>query len=395
MTAPVGLVTVAHDPAWRRWPDTADTDYGAILAARTTAVYPVGAAPLVVARRTYPAYLPHVRAGLAGAVPPRAFRRIDNAAPADPRVVAALARDLAALAADGCRALVWPDARNCPPAVAARLREWFDVAVLTHADDCPETSPRTTFPVAAGFDAVVHCMRVYDHRTGARVAPEYHARGLADARWKASNDTVGLREWMRDAAWSADAKLDAMARGALAVDLAFVGDGRWRDRPRAALLRALNADAARALPGWTVRLHGAAMRDDLLLPFAPPRGPGYVAAPLYADTLFGFNAPVASVYNCRLMDLWLTACVQVVLDPWGELPAHGFAPWEHYLPCPAEPAALFALLREWKARPADCARVAAAGRATAAAFLRERSTDAVMGAVLDDYLRGDRRRARR
>lgn len=396
-TIHVEQAVVTHSHAWNKWPDTDDADYTPVLAMRREEHYavPSEGTQYVVTTRFIPAYLGHIFAGRRELPPDVPFPHINNMFPPHHDVLLAQAGILRTASEQGCSVLAWDHAHQCFPWVASQLKSWFDLAYLIHADDCPGSSEVKTFPVARYFDALFYQMHVFDGRDGRLTAPEYHARGLADCRWKASNESTGLSAWISDTGFSFDAKISKIIRRELGVDMVFVGCAGRRANPRDDLLREMNTSVGVIPSDWNVRLHGkTGFRSGPLLPMEPPGGPGYTVAPLYADALFGINAPISSVFNCRLMDLWIMGCVQVVLDPLNELPAHGFVPWEHYLPCPRDLTNLIAMLNDWRARPADCARVATGGRMKAMEFLRNRSTTMVIGEILYDYLDGPRKRTR-
>lgn len=384
-TVRVEQVVITHDHAWGKWPDTRDTDYAPVLARRWVGRYRRGDAVVEVTSRFLPAYLGHVRAGVLELPAAVRFPAIDNTVP-PAEAVRAAQRALLAEAARDCRVVVWDHAHQCFPDVACALPGLFRLAILPFADDCPGSSEVKTFPVARYFDALYHQMLVWDDRTGARVADKYRALGLPYARFLPQGTTAGLREALADAGFDLAAKAARVASGELTPQLVFVGfvyrDGSRRGATLADLAARRGELAAAGVP---VRMHGVGAPDGELLPRQVAL-PGRVFAPLYAGATFGVNAPVSSIFNSRLFDLWTAGVAQLVDDRHGELAELGFLPGEHFLPFDGTFDGLRDAVLSALARPDDLAGLIARAHAAAEAFVARHNPTSAYADIYHDHL---------
>ena len=381
----VEQVLVTHRHAWRKWPDTDDGDYSSVLAERRPSRYDLGGGVFLnVTERTLPAYLGHVRAGhrvLPDGVP---FPWINNTRPPASAVLDAQRAALAEAAAE-CRVLVWDHAHQCFPDVAAGLPAWFRLSILMHADDCPGSSELKTFPVAPYFDALYHQMLVWDDRTGVRVADKYKALGTKRTYFLPMGPSAGLEAGLTALGADVREKAARVASGALAPSLVFVGFApRDASRRAAELAAAFDARRDLGIAGITSKFHGVGCSDGQLPGRAGPE-PGRALAPLYHGATFGLNAPVSSIFNSRLMDLWISGVAQVVHDVHGELAELGFLPGQHFIAYDGSTASLRAELRRWTKDRAGLAALVLRAHSKAREFLAANTPTTSFARIYRDH----------
>lgn len=381
----VKQVVITHRHEWNKWPDTDDTDYGPILAERKTWYFRRGDVDLRIETRFYPVYSAYVAAGVREL--PITFPWIDNTRPPAESVLAEMRRALGEISADGVTIALWEHTHQCYPSVAEHLPGWFPLRIISFFDDCPGSSDVKTFPVCQWFNALFYGMSVFDFDTGSRTADEYAKRGLHKAYLCPSAMSQGMPEGLVDAGFDLDTKLARMHRGELPIDLLFVGYRAGGQRAK--LLGDLVAQRNRFhAAGLMTRLHGIEMPDGVLEPRYPshPKGMAHPIGPLAIDSLSGLNLPISSLFNCRLLDLWMSGTVQIVFDPWDDLPSQGFVPGEHYLRCDGDVESLFRVLQEMKSHPADAAAMARAAYDKASAWQAVKNWTGVMGDIYFDHL---------
>ncbi len=324
----INQVVATHMHEWKKWPDTDDKDYDSVFAIRDTWTFRRGDIELRLNNRYYPVYSAYPRSGDLRL--PIQFPVINNLCPPSEQVLEQQRRDLRLFGE--CPAIMWDHAHQCFPTVACDLPELFRLRTLSFADDCPGSSDVKTFPVAANFNALRYVMFTWDFANGARTEDEYRKRGIEFLSFSPSDMTGGLQCGLDELGFTIEGKKDLVRRGAAKPDIAFVGF--FGDGERARLMRGLAGIHARQKQlGLDLRLYGVNMPDGLLEPRWPPhvKGLGYPAAPILASALTGPNVPVSSLFNARLADLWMSGVVQIVRDPWGELPHMGFIDGEDYL----------------------------------------------------------------
>lgn len=373
-------VIVYDDPAWGKWPGTDDKDFSDILAKRDVAPaeYEYNGQRFKVESRFYPAYKAYAEAG---EDPPIAYQWIDNTKPPSQRVMDIMLRDLGALSGE-CPVILWDHARNCYPPVAEHIQALFRLAILPFADDCPGSSEIKTFPVAKFFDALYYQMKVWDFENGAHTADKYH-EVAPDLKcyFKGQNESAGLAEGLLNINFSVSDKIRGLRMGVYPpIDLAFVGYRAWHWRKTFCDgLNAVNTD------GLTVRLHGTDMRHGEL-DGRWSRTPGFQAAKLYANTLFGPNPQVSSIFNGRLMDLWRCGVVQMIYDPHGELASEGFDAWTHYVPFDGTAEDVMRLVRELKPQKEKLADIIEAASLKVDEYQTVKSTNAVYSRIYGEHL---------
>lgn len=378
----VEQVVAAHRHEWRKWPDTDDMDYASVKAERWTWVFRRGDVELRVKNRFYPVYSAYVSSGDL-ALPIR-FPVIDNLCPPSQAVRDQQRRDLASFT--DCSALLWEHTHQCFPDVACELPGRFKLRAISFGDDCPGSSDVKTFPVAAYFNAILYSMFVWNPDTGALTAEEYRRRGIPYQRFIPSAPSVGFVEGLRDTGFSIEEKQRRIRAGGAAPDVAFVGFNGSGER--AQIMRGMRlAHARQRQLGLSLKIHGVDMPDGVLEPRDPPhpRGLGYPMVPLYAGALSSFNVPISSLFNCRLVDLWLSGTVQFVRDRWGELARMGFVDGEHYLSF-ATAEDLLEQLARLKAEPERAAEVVGRASAKAGEFWTANGWDAAYGDLYFDHL---------
>jgi hypothetical protein len=379
-------VIVTHDAKWGKWPDTHDKDYSDVLAKRVEWHF----GELTVECRYLPAYKCYLDAGLPGAVVPT-FPWIDNTVKPLPPVMDAQLAALKAAAAD-CHAVLWEHSYQCWPEVAQYVPRLFKLAALSFGDDCPGSSDVKTFPVARNFDALIYTMYVWDQASGKLTHNEYADRGLGACYHIATGPSMGLAEWLRRERFSVSQKAAEIRAGNLPrVGLCWVGFGHGGNPMRAALIKALNALPVEVDGVGKVALYGISMRDGHLgvrNPLHQDDAMGQTLAPLYVNSALGVNIQQSSIFNSRLIDLWLCGVGQIICDPHGELERYGIRAGEHYIAFDGTPEGMLAAAREWSAKPEALADLIERAAEKAALFSAESSWTAAYGRMYADFLKG-------
>jgi len=324
----LGIVNVEMLPAWGKWPLTDDTD-DALLAPGP----PTWVDGLEISRIHVNPYAGWIRSGRL--VKPRHPYRVDNREDLPEPVMSAMldtlrdARD--ALPGVGSAILLWHNAIQCPPTVAAGLRGIFDLCVLNFSDDCPGSTEIKTLPIVHGFDAIIHRMWTWDINTGRTVDSVYEEAGVPIREFTAGGPSTRLLAFLQEEPLPPD-------RG---IDLVFIGFLGGNLGKRKGFLEALAAYDHPLVR--RARLHGVGLRDGPLGDYpTSARGFSFVRDVLrvYLRSKLGFNYPISSVFNGRLFDLPLSGVVQLVHDPWHELEIVGWKPHEDYVPFDGTPEGL-------------------------------------------------------
>jgi len=344
-TVGVKEVLITDQRSWQKWPDTDDTDFSKIIQERRGGNpyrFADEGVDLVVDTTTYPQYLPYVRAGVLELPQGMAPGMVDNTRRPAPAVVNQLVSDLLRLSGDH-EILRWQHAYQCFPEVMERISGRFKVCILEFGDDCPGSSEIKTFPVAKYFDALVYRMLTWDYATGVRTAEKYQALGLPYCRMHIGGTSDQLQAWCKDTGFTVQQKAEDLRRGAVDIDLIFVGCRGDMNPERRAFLTELNHRAGET--GHRSLLCGSGMRDGELLPRNDVNRNGYVVAPYYARSRFGVNFPISSFFNGRLFDLFETGVVQVLHDRHGELTEFGYRNGTHYIGFDGSIANFFQVLK--------------------------------------------------
>ena len=373
-------VIVYDNIGWQKWPGTNDRDFSDICAQRdvSPASYEWEGHKFRVESRFLPAYKAFVDAG---EDPPLTYQWIDNTKPPSQRVIDAMVALLEEYAKE-CPVILWDHALNCYPSVAQHLRRLFRLALLAFADDCPGSSEIKTFPVAEHFDALYYQMKVWDFKTGVLTADKYReiAPGLK-LYHKGQNESAGLFEGLANILFDVNDKVSLLRRGVYpAIDVAFVGYRGW-------FWRKEFCDGLNAMDdgGLTVRLHGTDMRHgELDGRWAP--NPGLQVGKLYANSLFGPNPQVSSIFNGRLMDLWRCGVVQLIHDPYNELVDEGFEPWVHYVPFDGTADDAMRLVHELKPQKDKLADMIHAAAVKVSEYQTIKSTNAVYARIYGEHM---------
>lgn len=327
----VNQVIVGHWESWKKWPATEDKDYSDVLMEvwPWRFVYNDLDLELNIDCRFLPAYKCYLDAGISQVVPP--YGQINNTVQPDERVQRMQLQNLRGMAKD-CPIILWEHAYQCAPDVAAHLPSLFDLAILSFGDDLPSSSPYKTFPVAQHFNALMHTMFVYDFGDGRLVADEYHNRGLPSTYHISSAASNGLPEELAKQGFDIEEKITrVISRTPGLTKFVYVGYGRGNPYRRR-ILQALNDnDPARGIPG-AVKLHGVNMRHGVYGVKDNSPQMGADSFQLYRDAMFGINPQQSSLFNTRLIDLWLCGVAQLIYDPHSELKHYGIMPHEHYIP---------------------------------------------------------------
>lgn len=338
------VIVCAPPHHWGKWPVSEDEDFDAIRAERRVDTYQRGDVTLEVVSRYYPIYSAYPRSGDKRLPPGQGFQWINNTVLPSERVLVQMLADLQELSRE-CRVLVWEHTHHCFPPVAEHLPKLFPLKVITFADDCPGSSDIKTFPVCRWFDALYFQMYIFDDEKGSLTAAEYYRRGLPYCRFSPSTVSAGLEAQMQDGGWTVETKIgEIIGCRPFPIDLIFCG--AWGAGRRRALLEGLAARKEQSR--LAIRMFGVDLPDGTLEPRDPPhpKGLAYPLAEKYRDALMGLNVPVSSIFNCRLMDLWMTGTVQVLHDRHRELEAFGFLPDRHYLPFDGTPDDLLRVVEE-------------------------------------------------
>lgn len=385
-------VVATPDPGqgatWQKWPDTNDTDFSELLAKRWEERYQLdGDTLIVIENRLYPVYMPYVTAGeLDVSKLPMAPYWIDNTKPPSDAVLRAMELQLIGMANDGCTSLYWHHTTQCFPAVMERIEHLFKLRVMHFFDDCPGSSEIKTFPVAKYFNALVYGMGIFDAVTGQDTGEMYKALGVEHRYLVPLGSSAGFDEALAGPVYidrSFDAKdkaADIMAGNAPETDLTFVGAGQWMAGWRGQFMQDLfKFDWGRH--GLKTRFHGVKCRDGVI--GKDHRDPTAIAS-LYANTLFGVNPQVSSLYNTRLVDLFKAGVIQLVFDPHGELPKLGLVSGKHYLQFDGTVDGLLSVIAVWRSNHVGMADIIERGP-EAAAIVESHTTSNALTQLYGDF----------
>jgi len=379
-------VFATHNTDWKKWPDTEDRDYSAILAQRTSCVLHTEQGEVELVMRLFPVYYPQAALGYLQTC--LLYPGIDNRTDPAPALVQKTLELLRAQA-QGAEMLTWFAAHQCWPSVAKELPSMFKLRVLNHGDDCTMSTPPRTIPVAPYFTVLAHWMQVYDVSTGERVPEVYARHGLHHCYHSGASLTPGTTALLADSPnFSVAKKAAALRAGTLPqTDFIWVGTANgWGGR----LQTAQSLNTMQWPPGCKTKILGYGMRDGILLPahdHPHPKGLSYPAAELYVDSLTGANAALSSLFNLRLWDLWGCGVVQVAYDPHGELDDAGFIDGEHYFSVDTYEE-IPAVVERMKANPALAADVILAAHEKANAYIETHDNLATTTRIVGDYLKG-------
>lgn len=375
----VEQVRVAFRYEWDTWP-RGEGSFDSILAERRE--FRVG--DRLVRERIYPVHLAFVRAG--DRVLPIVPGDINNLKPPSQKVLDQYVWDLEVLAADGVTSIVWEHGMNCYPVVAAHLKRLFRLAILTFGDDCPGSSEIKTFPIAKHFDALIYNMFIWNGATGERAKDKYQALGIPYCVFAPNTETAGLENFIRDSAFDVEDKLAALEEGRAESTLVFVGAGFGESRMM--IVRGLlNERENLAAEGVTLKLLGSGMPGGLASPFQPPhpRGLGYPIGALYEDAAWGWNTPISSIFNCRLIDLIRMGVLQFICDRYGELREQGFLPEVHYAAYDGTPSGLIARVLAAKIDPKGSAQIARAALVRLKVFKEETKQERIFDGIYEAH----------
>ena len=366
----INLLEITWDPSWGLWPSGSNTDHSKVSSQVTRSIY----GGYTVSRTFYPAYAPYMNSGVLEL--PKGMRAggVHNLRKPKQAVIDQQISDLTDLAKRH-DVLLWRHAYQCYEETAQAVQDLFKLRILYFGDDCPGSSECKTFPIAKYFNALVHNMWTWDYETGALVVDKYREHGLNDCRFWPIGPSSNIQQFIRGPSFSIKDKVDAIA--SIPDSLSFVGCAGGMNPSRYQFSRQLNQRAGELeANGMKVSLHGVDMRDGPIGDFSS----------LYAESLFGHNFAVSSIFNCRLFDLWLVGVVQCIHDPHDELRHFGFLPGVHYLKFDGTVDDLFGVVRVWRHRRLDLTRIAAEAHAQTTKFLSDHSWASVAGKLFEDYL---------
>jgi len=359
-------VVVTHRLAWGKWPSGPSTDYEDVLAQRwtTTHLDEEHDVRFVIENRFLPVYAAYVAALPEPRETPRDWPILNNLIDVPPSVVSELTHMLEHLS-KWCDCLLWEHARCCYPVVAERLPNLFTHRCLTFGDDFPGWNERRTYPVAPYFTSLIYNMFTVAFGSGQRTANAYAEHGLDRAFFHPCGLSGGFGQGLKELGFSVEEKADRIRAGNLpALDLVFVG--MFAGKPwRGELLQKVFGSVP---AGIQARAHGQYAPGGIL-PGQMTARCGHPLARLYANTLFGINPQLTSLYNTRLMDLWHSGVAQLIYDPHGELAAHGFEPGRHFIAYDGTAVDFWKQLSDWRSRPADLADLLVEAHAAAERFL--------------------------
>lgn len=349
-------VIVCHNFQWNKWPDTEDKDYQEIL--DTPYIYDCG--PYRVHASILPVYLPYIETGEEATV---LYPQIDNTAPVPPAVIANLLEHLKCLASTH-NTLVWEHAKACPPEVADKLKSLFNLTALYSGDDCPNSSPKKTFPIVQGFDDVFTRMHVWDFETGETTEQKFTALG-ARTFMAPNHPSPGVLKAVQRA--EVKEKISRCRQGHMPrVPFVFIGNSYVGNPIRDTLLECLNNGAPN-----TWGLYGHGMRDGVLAPHGLQDAAGAAVVEKYKDAYFSVNPQNSSLFNGRLLDLALCGVVQMIHDPWNELASIGLRPHKHFLPFTGSIANLEGCILAYRNQPEHMSKMLDRARDWAYRYLQE------------------------
>lgn len=368
-------VVVASDPGWGKWPHTDDTDFTGFF----DKVWETKYEDIIVENHLLPISLAYRKIGFAQKPP--GFPGINNTKAHPPGVT-----DEQKLLLDhfaGFDSILWEHTHQCHPEVASTLPERFPLRIIAFGDDCPGSSELKTFPVCKWFNALYHSMMTWSFQGGENVGEMYRQRGLDRTYFKASTESAGLFPRMQEMDFDVYRKIDVVARGErLPIDMVFVGHfggHQWR-------FRLLKKSSMTVPSGMEVRYYGVNAPHGTLEPRTPPQGMGYTLPPVYANALFGVNPQMSSLFNTRLMDLWLMGVAQVIYDPHQELVRQGFEPGVHYVSFNGSAEHLWEQIMSWGARPSDLAAMLRRAHERCVEYMGENSVSSVYAKIYREGL---------
>lgn len=384
-------LVIDHSAAWGKWPNTVDTDFSAVLNASTACTYRLdNGQELTVTTHYYPAYCAYAQAGCLKLPDGLPAGLIDTRKPPAQIV---LQQQLAAIReyAKTCKVIRWRHGYQCHTEVSSKLPELFPLRILEFGDDAPGSSEHKSFPHAGFFNALIHNMYICNASTGARTAGEYRRRGVRYTRFAMLPHSSGIYEYIRDSKFDVRTKANRVAAGEmLPLGLVFVGCRGFTNNVRVQFLQELAAHRADLhTAGLVTIIHVPDLAEGILLPRDHPLGDGVVLGPLYADSLFGVNIGVSSIFNCRLQDQAMLGMAQLIYDPHNELADFGLLPDIHYIPFDGTAADCKLKMLSWSNRRAELASIVVAGSARLAALREEFSHYNAYRDVYQKFLNGD------
>ena len=357
------IVSVLRD--WGKWPWTEDTDFSELQQEVRQGSWDIDGLKVIVNVTVLPAHVMY-RAINYREKPP-SFPHVDNTVHPNPRVVQEMIRILRRYAKTH-NVICWEHGHQCFPAIAEQLPKLFPVRILTFADDCPGSSEKKTFPIARHFTGLYHSMLTWSYEGGERVRDMYAQHGLSNCVFVANGPTVGMLEGLESGEFSIERKVSAIAKGNYPpIDSIFVGvsgGNQWR--------RGLLQDMLRRPPqDIKQEIYGYGMPAGMLGSLHDPRGCGFPVAAKYANSLFGVNPQVSSLFNTRLRDLWASGVAQLIHDPHEELAEIGFLPGVHYIPFNGTAEDLYQKIQLWKNTPARLAKLIRAAHDKSVQYMKE------------------------
>jgi hypothetical protein len=370
----INQLAVVSDPRWL----TAD-NYAPSMEKRVSSVLYRPGVELTIKTRPYPIQKSFRDAGEQSCL--LAHQWIDNTTLPPQSVLDAQLEALEELSED-CNVVIWDHAQNCYPEVAKHLPRLFDLAILPFADDCPGSTEAKTLPVARFFDALFYQMYIWDFRSGVRTESKYrdYAPDLK-FYFKCQNESAGLNEGLADILFGVQNKIDALKMGIFPpIDFVFVGCLGWMDRK--GFCSDLNAAD---FGGLHSRIHGQGMRDGYLAE-SPGKPVAYPVAKLYSQSLFGVNPQVSSIFNARLIDLWVSGVIQFIHDPHGELASQGFEAGVHYVSFDGTVADMIGKMHALRADPKAAANIMEQAHRKMVEYQTKRSTNEVYTNIYMDHL---------
>lgn len=371
---------IDSDPSWEMWPHRNRGDFSHLMDKTWESRYIYKDTEIVVVNHLFP-IVSSYDAIQFRALPPT-HPHINNLV-MEPEPVKARMREHLREFAKQCDAILWCHAYHCNDDVASTIPDLFGLRILSFGDDCPGSSDVKTFPICRHFNALYHSMYTWSFEGGEDVGKMYRDRGVAKTYFKSSTESAGLFERMKEIDFEFEDKVSKIERGELPpIDLAYVGHFAGHPQRTNLLQQAHSLTPA----DMTARFHGVQAPHGELGDRVRKEGCGYDLPPLYIDTLFGINPQMSSIFNTRLMDLWLMGVAQLIYDPHRELERNGFLPDVHYIPFSGNAEHLWTQIRYWKQRPAELAALIRRAHEHVTEYMQTHSVNATFARIYGEWL---------